>query len=178
MENIVPIITICVTLLLGVGGFVVNSLIQRKSNSIQIITKTRLERRAETKRIMAALDKYSDFTFLNSVIKSCENEKAIRELVTDIAKLRSEYTYTWGNDRDLCESAFALKDAIVDYLGNPDPKHKDELKYRRKIFLKITDVYMQTEWKRIKYETVGKQKKLRQSFNETFESYESDYKDR
>ena len=55
METIIGIATVCVTLLLGVVGFIVNSMIQRKSNSISVITNTRLERRKQTQELASVL---------------------------------------------------------------------------------------------------------------------------
>ena len=49
MESIVSIISVCVTLLLGVAGLIFNSYVQRKTHSISVITKTRLARREKTK---------------------------------------------------------------------------------------------------------------------------------
>lgn len=38
MEQIISIITVCVTFILGILGLIFNSFIQRKSNSIKIVT--------------------------------------------------------------------------------------------------------------------------------------------
>lgn len=43
--DLISIITICVTVLLGVAGFLINTYMQRKNNSITVITSYRLERR-------------------------------------------------------------------------------------------------------------------------------------
>ena len=67
MENIISIIVICVTLLLGVTGFIINSFVQRKSNSINVITKTRLARREKTKELMAKMIKLSNIDYLDSL---------------------------------------------------------------------------------------------------------------
>ena len=50
-KDVISLIAVCVTLLLGVIGFIINSFIQRKSNSISVITKTRLNRREKTKTL-------------------------------------------------------------------------------------------------------------------------------
>lgn len=42
------IITVLTTLLLGVLGFIVNTLLQRRNNSIKIITQYRIERKNKT----------------------------------------------------------------------------------------------------------------------------------
>ena len=91
MESIISIIAICVTLLLGVSGFIINSFVQRKSNSINVITKTRLARREKTKELMAKMIKLSSIEYLDSLDK--EDKKAtVKELVEVTADIRSEYS--------------------------------------------------------------------------------------
>ena len=60
IEILISIISVCVTLLLGVVGFIANSFIQGKSHSIQVITKTRLVRREKTKELTAKTIMLSD----------------------------------------------------------------------------------------------------------------------
>lgn len=67
MENVISIIAVCVTLLLGLLGFVINSFIQRKNNSISVITKTRLVRREKSKELMSKVLFYSDVDYLDSL---------------------------------------------------------------------------------------------------------------
>ena len=74
MENIIAILTVCVSLLLGVMGLIANSMIQRKSNSISVITGTRQERRKKTQELAAKLLQYGDAEFLR-IVKD-DKEKA------------------------------------------------------------------------------------------------------
>lgn len=43
----ISLLTVLVTLLLGILGFIVNTYLQRQNNSIDVITKNRIERRTK-----------------------------------------------------------------------------------------------------------------------------------
>lgn len=72
--DLISIITICVTVLLGVVGFLINTYMQRKNNSITVITGYRLERRQKMMNLVSILLANSDPYYIES---SNEEEKKI-----------------------------------------------------------------------------------------------------
>lgn len=163
MENLIGILTVCVTFLLGIMGLIANSMIQRKSNSISVITGTRLERRKTTQELVAKLLGYGDADFLKTVKSEKEKADVLEVCVKSVSTLRSLYTFTVKEDRELVEAADALKDAIHDalYGVNVDA---EKLSMCCREFSERMDIYMTTEWQRIKLETVGKTKKGSKSY--------------
>ncbi len=174
MENIIAIATVCVTLLLGILGFIVNSMVQRKSNSISVITNTRLERRRQTQELASILLHYSDADYLATVGKD-KRAGVVSECAKSVAALRSLYTFTVKEDQCLVRKAEALKESICRSL---DGMEAAETGKKRAEFEQVMDVYVATEWKRIKMETVGKGKKGSKSYSawqKQWEKYEKKY---
>lgn len=61
------IVTVSVTIILGVLGFVVNTILQRKNNSIKIITQYRIDRKNATQEITAKLLSYTDYHYYEAL---------------------------------------------------------------------------------------------------------------
>ena len=176
MENIISIIAICVTLLLGVTGFIINSFVQRKSNSINVITKTRLARREKTKELMAKMIKLSNIDYLDSLEKK-EHKEVISSLAEVTSEIRSEYSSVFTCDQKLINQTDLLSSSVLAYLGSPIEENKKELISNRDNFIKEMDLYIQTEWKRIKLETVGKMKNnAKPSWDDIHDDYQQKYK--
>lgn len=114
------LLAILVTLVLGVAGFIVNSFIQRRNNSIKVIVQHRLERRQRTLEKLSVLMKLSDRDYLSMVLglldvasteegfeekslTECSRERieAIRQVVEACASIRSMYCGSYPCDRDL-----------------------------------------------------------------------------
>ena len=176
MENIISIIAICVTLLLGVTGFIINSFVQRKSNSINVITKTRLARREKTKELMAKMIKLSNTDYSDSLEKK-EQKEVISSLAEVTAEIRSEYSSVFPCDQKLINQTDLLSNSVLAYLDSPNEENKKELISNRDNFIKEMDLYIQTEWKRIKLETVGKMKNNKKpSWDDIHDDYQEKYK--
>ena len=176
MENIISIIAICVTLLLGVSGFIINSFVQRKSNSINVITKTRLARREKTKELMAKMIKLSNISYLDSLDKK-EHKDIISSLTEVTSIIRSEYSSVFPCDQRLIELTNELSSSVISYLSSPNEENKNKLNSSRDNFIKEMDLYIQTEWKRIKLETVGKMKNNKKpSWDDIHDDYQQKYK--
>ena len=176
MENIISIIAICVTLLLGVTGFIINSFVQRKSNSINVITKTRLARREKTKELMAKMIKLSNVDYLDSLEKE-EHKEVIASLIEVTSEIRSEYSSVFICDQKLINVTELLSNSVLSYLDSPNEENKKELISNRDNFIKEMDLYIQTEWKRIKLETVGKKKNNKKpSWDDIHDDYQKKYK--
>ena len=144
------IITVSVTMILGVLGFVVNTVLQRKNNSIKIITQYRIDRKNATQEITAKLLSYTDFHYYEALTQE-EKNKNVQNIVTEISKLRSIYYFSFSRDAELVSSAYEIKRLFC----MPE-KNWDAINSARARYARLADVYTSTDWKRIKLETVGK----------------------
>lgn len=70
-----------------------------------------------------------------------------------------------------------VKGAVLEYLKEKDEENKRSLIEKRKEFTKEIDLYLQTEWKRIKLETVGKMKNRTNidTWDDIHKGYEKEY---
>ena len=115
LNHIISLSAVCVTLLLGIAGLIVNSLIQRRSNSIQIITQCRLKRRERTQGIVSDLLKYSDLSFV-SALTDIEKTQTAKEIVGLVSELRALYSFSFDKDIRLVTAAFEIKELLCNYL--------------------------------------------------------------
>ncbi len=159
----ISLLTVLVTLLLGILGFIVNTYLQRQNNSIDVITKNRIERRTRTQEIMATFIKYADYNSIKSIIALNKQNETIQDLYTNYATLRSLYTNTFTKDIELMNKCKDLLNAIVNYLNDFEKFNKEEIDKQLNIdkqnFEYIFDLYLYTDWSRIKAETIGKRRK-------------------
>ena len=92
-----------------------------------------------------------------------EKAEAVEVCSGCVATLRSLYTFTVKEDLELVEAADELKSAVYEILFGSNANY-EKLSKRRDAFSKVVDIYLTTEWKRIKLETVGKTKKGSKSY--------------
>lgn len=178
MNTMISIITVCVTLILGITGVLANTLIQRKSNSIKVITQTRLERRAHTQKRVADLLKLSDPYYIMSLSTEEEKRQAARESAEVAADLRTNYCFYVKEDSDLIGSVYEVKSILCRILLGGIELEESQLIDARGTLARYADVYTSTEWKRIKLETVGKEvqgKKSIASWQSIYHYYDSNF---
>ena len=144
------LITVFATVFLGVAGFVVNTILQRKNNSIKIITQYRIDRKNATQEITAKLLAYTDFHYYSSLTPEERNQN-VQQLVMEISKLRSIYYFSFPRDAEFVGAAYTLKKLFCETEQN-----WEQINAARARFAHLSDVYTSTDWKRIKLETVGK----------------------
>ena len=164
------LITVSVTMFLGVLGFVVNTVLQRKNNSIKIITQYRIDRKNATQEITAKLLAYTDFHYYESLTKE-DKDQNIQNIVVEISKLRSIYYFSFQKDAELVEAAYSLKKLFC-----AAEKNWTNINDARARYAHLVDVYTSTDWKRIKLETVGKgvrNNKFLPKWTEIFDDNES-----
>ena len=190
----IDLLAILVTLVLGVAGFVVNSFIQRRNNSIKVIVQHRLERRQRTLEKLAVLIKLSDRDYLSMVLGlldatsievglegkghsecSSERSEAIRQVVEACASIRSMYCGSYPCDRDLIRVLDSFKRSFARCIQTG--RFDSELEASRAAFIKGIDVYCTTEWRRIKKETIGKKRSSRDAWGQTFKQIEEMYEE-
>lgn len=165
--GIEAIITVLVTLVLGIIGFIVNTLLQRKNNSIKIITQYRVDRKNSTQDICAKLLSYTDYHYHTSLTEE-EKRKNIQNIVKEVARLRSVYYFSFPKDAEFVETAYALKNAYCE-----EEKDWDKISTAQAKFAHIADIYTSTDWKRIKLETVGKGQNTKSALPSWTEIYET-----
>ncbi len=165
--GIEAIITVLVTLFLGIIGFIVNTLLQRKNNSIKIITQYRIDRKNYTQEITAKLLSYTDYHYHMSLTEE-EQRKNVQNIVKEVANLRSLYFFSFPKDAEFVEAAYTLKNAYCE-----DEKDWDKISLAQANFAHISDIYTSTDWKRIKLETVGKGKNTKSALPSWTEIYEN-----
>lgn len=144
------IVTVSVTMILGVLGFIVNTVLQRKNNSIKIITQYRIDRKNTTQEITAKLLTYTDRHYYEALTQE-EKNKNVQNIVAEISKLRSIYYFSFQKDAELVSAAYTIKKLFCE----PE-KNWEAINYARARYARLADVYTSTDWKRIKLETVGK----------------------
>lgn len=164
------IVTVSVTMVLGVLGFVVNTILQRKNNSIKIITQYRIDRKNATQEITAKLLSYTDYHYYETLTQE-EKNKNIQNIVAEISKLRSIYYFSFQKDAEFVSAAYAIKKLFCE-----TKKNWEAINYARARYAHLADVYTSTDWKRIKLETVGKDarnNKFLPKWTEIFDTNES-----
>ncbi len=155
-DNLFMGISIFATFLVGVLGIVVNAYYQRKNNSIRIITEKRIERRGKTHDLVTQILHYSDLNYLEYVDSDDERKRVIDKLSKSVSNLRAIYTGTFIKDVEMCERAQILETSVCEYLKKSNKANANKVDYDRNAFIKLADIYIQTEWSRIKMETIGK----------------------
>lgn len=168
METMISIISICSTVLLGIVGFIINTCLQRKANSIDIITRKRLARRDKLQELSAKILSISDLDFLENTKAEDLSGKFV-ELTEACSAFRSLLEFGFECDAMIVNLSYHIKKEVVNYFDNSD--HKNLVNYRRD-FSHLTDLYFTTEWRRIKCETVGKSGKGSNGYNFWKELYE------
>jgi hypothetical protein len=163
MDNgsIISVVSICVTLILGIAGYVFNSFVQRKNNSIEIITKSRIARRDKLQEISRDLLELTDIDYLNYKAKN-DWGNYVEQITRACAELRTLLEFEFKHDVLFVNSAYELKRTVMSF--NLE-FNAEEYKAARKDFQTNMDVYTASEWKRIKLETVGKQGKNKRGIN-------------
>lgn len=188
------LLAILVTFVLGVAGFIVNSFIQRRNNSIKVIVQHRLERRQRTLEKLSVLIKLSDRDYLSMVLGlidatsikvdlegkdhsecSSERSEAIRQVVEACASIRSMYGGSYPCDRDLIRVLDSFKRSFARCIQSGC--FDSELEASRDILIKNIDIYCTTEWRRIKKETIGKKRSSRDAWIQTFKQIEEMYEE-
>lgn len=190
----IDLLAILVTLVLGVAGFIVNSFIQRRNNSIKVIVQHRLERRQRTLENLVVLIKLSDRDYLSSVPGlidaalieegfkeksraecSSERSESLRQVVEACASIRAMYCGSYSCDRDLIRVLDSFKRSFARCIQTG--RFDSELEASRDILIKNIDVYCTTEWRRIKRETIGKKRSSSAAWIQTFKQIEEMYEE-
>lgn len=172
--DLISIITICVTVLLGVAGFLINTYMQRKNNSITVITGYRLERRKKMIELVSILLANSDPYYIESSNEE-EKKNIIKELSKASNEFRTIFVYSFEEDKKIIQLVYSFRKLVYDYINN-NGATLEQLKDAREELSKECDLYSATDWKRIKLETVGKtNNRFISTWNSIFSEYKNNY---
>ena len=114
--DLISIITICVTLLLGVAGFIINTYMQRKNNSITVITGYRLERRKKMVELVSILLANSDPYYIESSNEE-EKKNIIKELSKASNEFRTIFVYSFEEDKKFIQLVYSFRKLVYDYIN-------------------------------------------------------------
>ena len=160
-DLLICIITVSVTLILGIIGFVFNSFLQRKNNSIEIITKKRLERRDKLQALSSKILAITDILYLEQL----DNDSLLRyveEITRITADFRAQLDFAFERDAEIVSSVYELENKTIDWLKRRLDNccvNCKSICEARSNFSRLSDLYISTEWQRIKIETTEKSKR-------------------
>lgn len=169
-------ITVAVTLALGVLGLIVNSILQRKNNSISTVTNTRIAGMEKLQKCMQDILTYSDAHYLGTMGDKLLQNENVRNLTRSVSELRSLLSCSFETDAKVCAAAESILDTVQKFFAKETTG--EEIAEARKRFEALIDPYIQTEWRRIKVETVGKRCKglgKLVAWNKAYEEYREYY---
>ena len=155
IDNLIQAISLIISFIIGFCGLIGNALVQRRNNSINVITTKRVDRRDKTQSIVADILHLSDVNYLKYQ-KGKTDIDIISLLSKKVSELRVLYTYTCGLDKKMCEEAELIESSVCSFLNTRRDEDEKSLNNSRTEFMKTVDIYLQTDWMRIKRETVGK----------------------
>jgi len=154
LSYILQIITILITLILGLISVYQTRKLQYGQNIISVTTNKRLKRTEQIREFAQCLMTNTNPTLLNLDI---DNKKMIFEANNASEGISTILHRYFEADRELIE----LADDIVQlaYTYNNSNRNTDkiycELIYKRQLFKIKCDIYASSEWSRIKSETKG-----------------------
>ena len=184
ISYILQIITIAITLGLGLFSAYQTKKIQHGQNIISVTTNYRMKRSEQLKE-------YGQVLMSNTVPE-------LFDLGTDMSQmLQAAYTAAesismilhrhFDADKELIELASGIADLAFQYCRKGDPVVRAELTYQRKVFRIKCDMYTTADWNRIKSETKGKNTtseswieyhaKLEDSFREEIDQAKREYEE-
>ena len=154
LSYILQIITILITLTLGLISVRQTRKIQHGQNIISVTTNYRLKRTEQLKEFSQYLMANTNPILLNL---NADNKKMLYEANNAAEGISSVLHRYFDADRELIELADSI--AQLAYTYNNTDKNTEkvhcELIYKRQLFKIKSDMYTTSEWNRIKSETMG-----------------------
>ncbi len=155
-ENIgyvLQIVTIAITLGLGLINTYQTKKIQHGQNIISVTTNYRMKRCEQLKEFGQILLSNTAPTLLSFNDNNCKMLKDAYMAAESISMIMHRYFYY---DKELIDLAADIAELAVLLNDNPDNKYAYlTLEYKRKLFRIKCDIYTATDWNRIKSETEG-----------------------
>lgn len=170
---ILQIITIAITLFLGVVTFLQTRRIQHGQNIIAVTTKYRGERTEQMKDAGAALLANTSCELL---LMSEDPEKMLMEATKAAEKIGVIMHRNFEADKELIALAYETVDVAIQLVKSKGKANKNELCRLRDIFRLKCDLYSVADWNRIKEETKGENTSS-QSWIAYYAKLEEEFKD-
>ena len=175
MNELISIIAVCATFMIGIIGFIVNTFMQRKNNSIKVITGHRLERRKRMQSLIAELLMNSDPFLLNMLTNDELKREIVGKLTASANEFRTLFMFHVEADRKFIQQVYQFRELVCEYIINGSTDSENLLSAREEL-AKTCDIYSSTDWKRIKLETVGHQKNMAiKSWMDIYSSYQNNF---
>ncbi len=153
ISYILQIITIAITLGLGLFSAYQTRKIQHGQNIISVTTNYRMKRSEQLKE-------YGQILMSNTVPElfdlAADAPKMLQAACTAAESISMILHRHFDADRELIELAASVADLAFRYCRKADPAAYAELTYQRKVFRIKCDMYTTADWNRIKSETTGK----------------------
>lgn len=169
-DNITDFI-VCIlgTVLIGAIGLIVNALIQRRRNLLEIITQNRLKKRDRIMSLFSGILEVTDKDLKKVIGENKDENTAIKKrLIQYCSELRSLLEFEYPIDYYLFTTTNELKTAVI------DNKDADVIEQKREALAKLIDIYSTTDWNRIKEETTGSS--FNRKHSKKYEKWKSNFK--
>ena len=169
-DNITDFI-VCIlgTVLIGAIGLIVNALIQRRRNLLEIITQNRLKKRDRIMSLFSGILEVTDKDLKKVIGENKDENTAIKKrLIQYCSELRSLLDFEYPIDYYLFTTTNELKTAVI------DNKDADVIEQKREALAKLIDIYSTTDWNRIKEETTGSS--FNRKHSKKYEKWKSNFK--
>lgn len=184
ISYILQIITIAITLGLGLFSAYQTRKIQHGQNIISVTTNYRMKRSEQLKE-------YGQILMSNTVPDlfdlGADATKMLQAACMAAESISMILHRHFDADRELIELSASVADLAFRYCRKADPAARAELTYQRKVFRIKCDMYTTADWNRIKSETKGKNTsseswiayhtKLESSFQEELDQLQKEYEE-
>lgn len=184
ISYILQIITIAITLGLGLFSAYQTRKIQHGQNIISVTTNYRMKRSEQLKE-------YGQLLMSNTVPElfdlGADTSQLLQAAYSAAESISMILHRHFDADKELIELAAGIADLAFRYCSKADPMVRAELTYRRKLFRVKCDMYTTADWNRIKSETKGKNTtaeswieyhtKLEDSFQEEMDQAKREYEE-
>ena len=153
ISYILQIITIAITLGLGLFSAYQTRKIQHGQNIISVTTNYRMKRSEQLKE-------YGQVLMSNTVPElfdfGTDTSKMLQAAYSAAESISIILHRHFDADKELIELAAGIADLAFQYCRKKDLLVRAELTYQRKVFRIKCDMYTTADWNRIKSETTGK----------------------
>lgn len=153
ISYILQIITIAITLGLGLFSAYQTRKIQHGQNIISVTTNYRMKRSEQLKE-------YGQVLMSNTVPElfdlGADTSQMLQAAYTAAESISMILHRHFVADKELIELSTGIADLAFKYCRKGDPLVRAKLAYQRKMFRVKCDMYTTADWNRIKSETTGK----------------------
>lgn len=170
---ILQVITILITLTLGLITSYQTKKLQQGKNIISVTTNYRMKRCEQLKECG---QKLMSNTSPELLAFNYESNKMLYEAVVSAETISMILHRHFEYDRELIDLSAEIVNIAISYNKEKSNRIYDELEYKRKLFRIKCDIYTTADWNRIKSETDGRNTSS-QSWYDYYENISVEFKD-